>query len=258
MPIIASLIARGNVVLCEYCPSGTNFPSISRRLLEQIPSTPDSKKSYSYESYNFHYLVENKITYICMTDQAMGYRIPYSFLFDLSSRFRTNFGDRINTANQGGMQDTFSRVIEERQLFFSNDKNADKINRVKGEIDTAKDVMVKNIDKVLDRGARIEVLVDKTEDLQDQSASFKQKGTKLKRKMWWKNFRLCCILICILVSILVGIIMIILWYTGALKNISGDVAGPLDSDSNQTGDSVINSGTELVKKAVAHALRLPN
>lgn len=52
------------------------------------------------------------------------------------------------------------------QQFFNNDKNSDKISKVKGEIDEAKNVMVKNIgiyilyfsnsfaDKVLERGER--------------------------------------------------------------------------------------------------------
>jgi len=217
MPITAALIARGTVVLAEQYPPNTNFASISRRLIEQIPSTPDSKKSYSYESYNFHYLVEGGITFICMTDQAIGYRVPYAFLFDLNNRFKGTFGQKVQSAGSMAMNDTFGRVIIERMDFFSNDKSADKISKVKGDIDDVKKTMVNNIEKVLERSEKIEILVDKTDDLHTQSQSFKRKGTKLKRKMWWKNTKLCCCIIFVITVILAVIIISLLSYFGVFS-----------------------------------------
>lgn len=46
----------------------------------------------------------------------------------------------------------FSRVLQQRMVFFNTDPNADAINRVKGELNEVKNVMVENIEKVLDRG----------------------------------------------------------------------------------------------------------
>jgi len=249
MPISAALISRGSTVLAEQCPPGNNFPAIARKLVEQIPSTPDSKKSYSYETYNFHYLVEGGITYICMTDQSMGYRVPYAFLFDVSNRFKATFGERIYTVGSMGLNDAFARVLQERIDYYSNDKTADKINKVKGEIEEAKNVMVKNIDKVLERGSKIEVLVDKTDILQEQAHSFKRKGTKLKRKMWWKNAKLCCILICILVVIIVGVTLGILYYTGVLNDVLGKHKKPNHDTTTTTGETSGPHTTAIVTTA---------
>eukprot|EP01114_Cavostelium_apophysatum_P001559 TRINITY_DN1135_c0_g1_i1.p1 TRINITY_DN1135_c0_g1~~TRINITY_DN1135_c0_g1_i1.p1 ORF type:complete len:272 (+),score=49.25 TRINITY_DN1135_c0_g1_i1:187-1002(+) len=218
MPIIAALISRGNVVLAEYAPPGTNFPSIARRLAAQIPSSPDSKNSYNYEGHNFNYLVEGGITYICMTDQDMKLRVPYAFLFDINSKFKAAYKERIATAASMAMNDTFSRVLRDRIDFFSNDRNADQITKVKGEIEDAKAIMVKNIDKVLERGERIEMLVSKTEDLHQQSQSFKKKSTQLKRKMWWQNARLCIVLIVIVIIILGAIAAVVCWKLGLFTN----------------------------------------
>ncbi|MCL7037001.1 hypothetical protein MKW94_018256, partial [Papaver nudicaule] len=43
---------------------------------------------------------------------------------------------------------------------------------------------------VLDRGEKIELLVDKTENLQFQADSFQRQGRQLRRKMWLQNFQL--------------------------------------------------------------------
>ncbi|KAL8543954.1 hypothetical protein ACS0TY_004486 [Phlomoides rotata] len=58
--------------------------------------------------------------------------------------------------------DEFSRVIGQQMEYYSNDPNTDRINRLKGEMSYVRNVMIENIDKVLERGDRLELLVDKT------------------------------------------------------------------------------------------------
>ena len=44
--------------------------------------------------------------------------------------------------------------------------------------------MVENIERVLQRGEKIELLVDKTENLNQQAFRFKRQSTVLRRTMW--------------------------------------------------------------------------
>ncbi|KAJ3297996.1 hypothetical protein HK104_011291 [Borealophlyctis nickersoniae] len=78
--------------------------------------------------------------------------------------------------------------------FYSSNPGADKLRQVQGEIEQVKDVMVHNIEKVLERGERIEILVDKTDNLNQASFAFKKRSTALRRQMWWKNTKLMVIL----------------------------------------------------------------
>ncbi|KAI7733419.1 hypothetical protein M8C21_005168 [Ambrosia artemisiifolia] len=59
--------------------------------------------------------------------------------------------------------------------------------------------------QVLDRGEKIELLVDKTENLQFQADSFHIQGRQLRRKMWLQNVQMKLI---IGASILTTIIII--------------------------------------------------
>merc|ERR1712159_624205 len=47
-----------------------------------------------------------------------------------------------------------------------------------------------NIDKVLERGEKIELLVDKTDRLQGEASRFRGQAKKLKNAMWWKNAKM--------------------------------------------------------------------
>lgn len=69
------------------------------------------------------------------------------------------------------------------------------MKQVHGEIEQVKDVMVHNIERVLERGERIELLVDKTDNLNQQAFAFKKRSTQLKRAMWWKNTKIMAMIV---------------------------------------------------------------
>lgn len=130
--------------------------------------------------YLFHYISEGGITYMCMANESFGRRIPFVFLQDIQSKILANYTTaQILDASAYGMS-AFNKVIERQMDFYSNDKNADKLKQVQGEIDQVKDVMTHNIERVLERGERIDILVDRTDGLSQQAFAFKKRSTLLK------------------------------------------------------------------------------
>jgi vesicle-associated membrane protein 7 len=52
---------------------------------------------------------------------------------------------------------------------FSNNNASDELSKVQSQIDGVKEVMVQNIDKIIGRGEKIEMLVQKSEGLNDSA-----------------------------------------------------------------------------------------
>jgi vesicle-associated membrane protein 7 len=105
--------------------------------------------------------------------------------------------------------------------YFSSNPSADTLNRLRGEVSEASilfiyclphnflsfllynqmlilptcivqihTVMVDNIEKILDRGERISLLVDKTSTMQDSAFHFRKQSRRLRRALWMKNAKL--------------------------------------------------------------------
>jgi vesicle-associated membrane protein 7 len=51
-------------------------------------------------------------------------------------------------------------------------------------------VMIDNIDKVLERGDRLELLVDKTANMQGNTVRFKRQARRFRNTVWWRNVKL--------------------------------------------------------------------
>ncbi|KAF5177609.1 Vesicle-associated membrane protein [Thalictrum thalictroides] len=202
MAILYALVARGSVVLAEFSTTSTNASAIARQILEKIPGNDDSNLSYSQDRFIFHVKRTDGLTVLCMADDSAGRRIPFAFLEDVHGRFVKSYGRAVLTASAYAMNDEFSRILSQQIDFYSNDPNADRINRLKGEMSQVRNVMVENIDKVLERGDRLELLVDKTETMQGNTFRFRKQARRYKSSVWWRNVKLSFAAIVLLLIII--------------------------------------------------------
>ena len=82
-----------------------------------------------------------------------------------------------------------------------------KIQKVQNEVEQVKEVMTDNIEKILKRGEKVEVLLNKSEQLSNESTIFRNSSKNLKRKICIKNAK---IILGILLFIALLVIIIII------------------------------------------------
>jgi len=224
MPIVYALVARGSTVLAEYSPETGNFTQIARQLLAEVTkrnSGPD-RRSYAAGNNVFHYIVaENNLVVLCMADREAGSRVPFAFLQDIQQKFLAQFARSFPSAGENSLDDAFARVLDQQMQYFNYSPEADEFRKIKNDLHEVMDVMVQNIDKVLERGEKIEVLVTQTETLQASSYRMRNASSKLKKRLWWKNVYLwmcICALCVIILAIVVGIVLIVAWRSGLFSS----------------------------------------
>jgi len=207
MPIIHALVARGTSVLAEYTPNAGYFPTTTRVVLSEI-SSEDTKMSCVYEQCVFHYIVEDKITYMCMCDDGNKKRIPFAFLEDIKDKFVSMFGSKAATAIAFSMNSDFGKVLQKQMEYF-NSPAGDTFASVNNKLDDVKNVMIQNIDIVLQRGEQLELLVDKTENLQQEALKFQKSASNLKSAMIWKRVKIYFVIF-LVVALIVWVITVII------------------------------------------------
>ncbi|XP_038710027.1 vesicle-associated membrane protein 711-like [Tripterygium wilfordii] len=206
MGILYGMVARGQVVLAEFSATTyTTAGAVARQILDKsLPGNSDSNSSFSQDRYIFHVKRTDGLTVLCMTDDASERRTPFAFLEDIHQKFVRTYGRAIHSAPAYAMNDEFSRVLSQEMDHYSNDPNADRLNRLKGEMSQVRSVMIDNIEKVLERGERLALLVEKTSTLQGNTLRFKRQARRYKNTVWWRNFKLTfALMLFILVAIYV-------------------------------------------------------
>lgn len=69
MPLLYSVVARGSMVLAKCATCAGNFEEVTEQILAKIPPQND-KMTYSQGPYLFHYIYEDQIVYMCITDDV--------------------------------------------------------------------------------------------------------------------------------------------------------------------------------------------
>ena len=191
------------------CRSGGDDPArVARKILEKLPPG-DSRTSYSQERRLYHILAEGGLTYLAVAPEDFGRRVPFMFLEEIKRRFQQSYGEAAKSALAYAYNTEFARVLQQQMDYFASSQGSDALGRVKGEIAEVKNVMVQNIDKVLERGEKIELLVDKTDRLQGEASRFRGQAKKLKNAMWWKNAKMMALIGLVIALVLYFLVALI-------------------------------------------------
>ncbi|XP_073999957.1 vesicle-associated membrane protein 7 [Rhodnius prolixus] len=201
MPILYSVVARGTVVLASYATCPGNFFEVTQQILAKI-APEDGKLTLSHNSYLFHYISENGIIYLCITDDVFERARAFMFLSDVKKKFTSMFGMRANTAIAYAMNNEFSPVLRSKIKIFTETKDFDSIAKVNSELDELKNIMVRNIDDIASRGENLKLLYEKSENLTATSVSFRTQSRNLQRSLFWKNVKLYVIIASVSIIVL--------------------------------------------------------
>ncbi|KAK7292976.1 hypothetical protein RJT34_15835 [Clitoria ternatea] len=206
--LIYSFVARGTVILAEYTEFTGNFTGVAAQCLQKLPSS-NNKFTYNCDGHTFNYLVDNGFTYCVVAVESAGRQIPIAFLERVKEEFTKKYaGGKAATAAANSLNKEFgSKLKEQMQYCVDHPEEISKIAKVKAQVSEVKGVMMENIEKVLDRGEKIELLVDKTENLRSQAQDFRQQGTKIRRKMWFQNMKIKLIVLGIIIALILIIVL---------------------------------------------------
>uniref|UniRef100_A0A0E0D8G0 V-SNARE coiled-coil homology domain-containing protein n=1 Tax=Oryza meridionalis TaxID=40149 RepID=A0A0E0D8G0_9ORYZ len=228
--LIYAFVARGTVILAEYTEFTGNFTTIASQCLMKLPAS-NNKFTYNCDGHTFNYLVED------------GFRrqIPIAFLDRVKDDFTKRYaGGKAATAAANSLNRDFGSKLKEHMQYcvdhpeeisklakvkaqvsevkgvmmeniekycVDHPEEISKLAKVKAQVSEVKGVMMENIEKVLDRGEKIELLVDKTENLRSQAQDFRQAGTQVRRKMWLQNMKIKLIVLGIIIALILIIIL---------------------------------------------------
>lgn len=191
-------------------------------ILPKIAHETPEKRTYTHGSHQIHYIAEapsghsehpsaGGLTFLVIADASVGRRVPFAYLVEVREKFLAEFPPSSNEfsdmPNYGAA--AFNGTLKDLMVRFGDSDDA--LSNAKKGIEDVRGVMTKNIESLLERGERLDLLVDKTDRLGGSAREFRVRSRGLKRQMWWKNVKLMALLG--LVSFLIIIVIII-----AVKN----------------------------------------
>lgn len=223
LPARSSCIAHNTTILSECTTSASSqTSSLASLILPKIEHSTPQKLTYTHGNYHIHYMAEapsehgpyssaGGLTFLLVAESSLGRRVAFGFLFEVRRRFlaahpadTTDFADMPNYGAGSFNGELRTLMVE---FGTADGAGSDAIGNVRREIDDVRGIMTRNIEGLLERGERIDLLVDKTDRLGGSAREFRVRSRGLKRQMWWKNVKLMGLLGLVLVLIVLAIVI---------------------------------------------------
>ncbi|KAK9068724.1 hypothetical protein SSX86_012839 [Deinandra increscens subsp. villosa] len=177
--LIYSFVARGTVIIAEYTEFKGNFTTVASQGLQKLPEN-NNRFSYNCDGHTFNYLTDNGYTFCIVAVESAGKQLPLGFLERVKDDFHKKYPKgKASTAAAKSLSKSFGpKMKEQMQYCVSHPEEIDKIAKVKAQVSEVKGVMLDNIEKVMERGEKVELLVDKTDNLRNQGFGEGEMGQK--------------------------------------------------------------------------------
>ncbi|GIJ92068.1 hypothetical protein Asppvi_011043 [Aspergillus pseudoviridinutans] len=228
--LLYSCIAHRTTILAEHSSPGTSSTaasSLASIILPKITHDKPQKLTYTHERLFVHYVADSPtgssddagrqepnsyapLSYIVVATAEQGRRIPFAFLLEMKRKFLSTYPPSSTDFSSLPAYGCAAFNSELRSLLqtYNTAPPSDSLASARREIDSVRDIMTENIERVLERGERIDLLVDKTDRLGGSAHDFRVRSRGLRRRMWWKNIKLMVLLavvVVFLVYLFVGI-----------------------------------------------------
>lgn len=199
----ACVASPSGEIVVERSVSNGNASDIAGRIIQRLPRKPGEpgRKTYTMgvDGYAFRLAWKAGGYTFVVLEKGLGDQTAWKFLGRMRQQWEAQFGGPslidapITTTVARPFAETLNDMLTDPSsvVYGSADPNGanDELGAVNERLEQVRHVMHDSIEKVLERGERIELLVDRADRLEQNATTFAKKSTALKRQYKWRNVR---------------------------------------------------------------------
>jgi vesicle-associated membrane protein 7 len=121
-----------------------------------------------------------------MAEESVDRRVPFALLDDLKRELTNRYSLSSLGKSAYELQSDFGPILEDKMTSYSSDT----LSRIQSEVTDLRKITVSTVDKLLERGTRLELLVTKTNDMSESAFAFKREAGRIQRHMYWKRVKM--------------------------------------------------------------------
>lgn len=188
------------------------YQSTAEKILRhKAPESEHDRKSYSVQgTCTAHFLKKDRFTFFTIVSadagasaSATSSKEAFQYLESVCKEFSRQYPDAEVLAP--ALCAEFSRTIEDMARRWGNEK----IKMINQDLDDIRDTMHDNIDKILERGQKIDDTVEKTDRLANEAHRFRGAARQVNQAEKCKNVKLALLIVFVLLIVFTALAMFI-------------------------------------------------
>ncbi|KAH8075530.1 hypothetical protein JL721_1542 [Aureococcus anophagefferens] len=176
------------------------YKSQARQILRKLDARSPARCSIESGPYTLHYVISECCCYLAMTHRSYPKRLIFQYLEEIARDFaeevaRDCGGDWRSAVETVGRPYAFitafikfDKTLQRKRKAYANPGDRANQSKIDSEIADIHNIMKRNIDEVLNRGERLDHLVESTSTLKHEAAKCKWGAKKFHAMAVWQQY----------------------------------------------------------------------
>lgn len=171
------------------------YKSQARQILKQLGSDSPTKCDIESGPFVFHYVIKSGVSYLVMTRKGYPKQLAFRYLEEVSEAFVAELSQDTNdwktaveTAARPYAFIKFDKTLQRKRREYSDPSDRRNQAKLDDEIADITSIMKRNIDEVLNRGERLDKLVETTTNLKSEANKYKWGAKKYTAMVYWQQY----------------------------------------------------------------------
>ena len=166
----------------------------------------DERNKITSKSENYYFTFCNPdLLFLLLANNKYPERLVFELIKKINEdKIPTMVNDETRELNPSGRQ-ALKQLID----VYQDPKNVNKISQIQSDVNSIKDDMKKNINKMVESVDNVKDLEQSAANLQLETKEYKDNSIEVRKLTWWQNFKMWIILGCVVIFLIILIIWIV-------------------------------------------------
>ncbi|KAK2956113.1 putative 25.3 kDa vesicle transport protein [Blattamonas nauphoetae] len=159
----------------------------AKQIVKKLTLSSDPRCTIQDGQFVFCYVIDRNVVFLAICTASFPSSTIYKYLDDVSQDFLRLHGQNVDTVIRPYAFVSFDMEMEKKRRRYADSLQQNKIDELNAELNDVREIMTKNIDDVIGRGERIDVVTDISQTLLDDSRTFHRNSSRLNENTFLRK-----------------------------------------------------------------------
>lgn len=156
------------------------YKNQAKQLFKKLSLTqPEPKCSLFSEIYWFHYYIEFGVCYLCICHKSYPKKLAFQYLEEIQKEFHIQYGQEMQRVARPYAFVKFDSFIQKTKKQYQDSRTEQNLQRLNDDLTDVTRIMTKNVQDVLGRGERLDLMSQQAENLKIHASKYHKDSRQL-------------------------------------------------------------------------------
>lgn len=160
----------------------------AKKILRSLKPTSPARCTIEAGPCYYHYMIENGVVYLTLTDRGYPRRLAFQYLSEVQSEFQKAHGLELSRYSRPYACVGFEPRMSKLRREYLDPQAPGNLKKLNTDLSEIHHIMSQNIQDVLERGEKLDVMETRSSNLLSESKRFEKYSRKINLMALYKTY----------------------------------------------------------------------